>query len=377
MPAPLLLRPVVSRADASAFLDLPRQLHRADPCWVPPLRRAERLRWSPRHNAVLAGLACRRWLAWRGDRPVARLAAVDDPAFAATWLPRAGLFGFLEAEDDREAVAALLDRAGGWLAARGRTAMVGPVNLTLHDECGVLVEGGDRPPMLLTAWNPPWYGPLLEAAGCAPLRAWVGYRWRPASGMSPAARRAVRAAASAYGGRLVVRRPDPARWDSELARLRTVWDACFADEWGFQPLDDAAFAARAREFRRIFRPELAAFAEVDGEPVGFGLALPDVNVGLAAARGRLLPLGWLRLALALRRPKRVRLLLLGVRPEHRARGIGAILSAAIADGGREIGVEEAELSLVREENGSVRQVIEAFGGERARRWVLYRRELRA
>lgn len=376
MPAPLLVRPVASRADAAAFLEVPWLLHAGDPHWVPPLRRAERRRWSPRHNPALAKLEVRRWIAWRGSRSVARLAAMDDARLAATWLPGAGLFGFLEAADDRAAVTTLLDRAGEWLAARARTSMVGPVNLTLHDECGALVEGCDQPPMVLTAWNPPWHGPLLEAAGATPLRAWVGYRWRPANGMSPAARRAVRAAASAYGGRLVVRRPDPARWDEELARLRTAWDACFADEWGFQPLDDTEFAARARDFRPIFRPELGAFAEVDGETVGFGLALPDVNVGLAAARGRLLPLGWLRLVRALRRPQRVRLLLLGVRPEHRARGLGAILSAAIADGGREIGVEEAELSLVREENSSVRQVIEAFGGERVRRWVLYRRALR-
>ncbi|HJS46793.1 MAG TPA: hypothetical protein VJ773_02280, partial [Gemmatimonadales bacterium] len=65
MPAPLLVRPLASRADRAAFLDLPWRLHADDPRWVPPLRRAERRRWSPRHNPSLAGLGVERWVAWR------------------------------------------------------------------------------------------------------------------------------------------------------------------------------------------------------------------------------------------------------------------------------------------------------------------------
>jgi GNAT superfamily N-acetyltransferase len=364
------------RGDRADFISLPSRLYRGDPHWVPPLRYLERRRWSPRHNPSLEGRPVARFLARRGGVAVGRIAAVLDPAFSARWLPGAGFFGFFEAIDDREVAGALLRTAEEWLVVRGARSVVGPVNLSTHDEVGLLVEGFARRPTLLSPYNAPFYGALVEGAGYQPLREYHSWLWTPEQEPSAAVQRlAARLERRGARGGAVVRSFKSSRWDEEVEVLRELYNGCFEDLWGFVPIRAGEMAARAAEFRPFHDPELAQIAEVDGRPVGFGLVLPDVNEALARAGGRLLPLGWLRLMRAMRRIRTARFLLLGVLPEWRGKGIAPLLAAAVARAGRERGIREAELSLIQGENDPMRHVVEAFGCPRIRTFRLYWREL--
>jgi hypothetical protein len=164
-PRSLAVLPVEGSRLDRAFVELPYRLYRDDPAWVPPLRSEERHRWVPARNPSLEGRWARRFLALRDGRPVGRVAAIVDPTFEARWAPGAGLFGFYECGDDDDAARALLGAAEAALAAAGARSVIGPVNLTFHDETGILVEGFDSPPMLLSPYNPPRYAKQLEQAG--------------------------------------------------------------------------------------------------------------------------------------------------------------------------------------------------------------------
>lgn len=372
----LAVAPVESAREDREFRALPYHLYRGDACWVPPLRSDEKRRWLPRHNASLRTRWVRRFLVRRAGHTVGRVAAIVDPQFAERWEPGAAFFGFFECTEDHEACRALLGAVEDSLRGRGVGRVLGPVNLTTNDEVGLLVQGFQFPPMILSPYHPAYYRALLEGVGFTPRIDYHAYAWTPAAETGPAVSRVVRFAARATVGAAVVVRPSvPRHWDAELRMLHELYNACFADLWGFVPVTWEELLERAEGFRPFYRPELALFAECGGRPVGFALALPDVNEALAHVGGRLWPLGWLRLLLRLRHTRAARFILLGVVPSFRGRGVAVLLAAAMAAAGRRLGIRRGELSLVQAENGRVRTIIEAFGGVPVKTYRLYEKSL--
>jgi GNAT superfamily N-acetyltransferase len=371
MPSPeLRIVPVADGESQRQFCDLPYRLYQSDPCWVPPLRAEERRRWSPRHNASLRRRWCRRFLARRDGRVVGRIAVTIDEEFARRWAPGAGFFGFFESQDG-EASRGLFDAAEETLRREGRRRILGPINLTTHDEVGLLVEGHDSSPMLLSPYNPPSYERFVLAAGLTPLCDYHAYDWSPDRPHAPSVDRLLRRISGASG--LILRSAQ--HWDEDTRRLFELYNASFAETWGFVPLTWEEFAERAAAFRPFYRPELAMFAERHGQAIGFALALPDVNAVLAQVGGRLWPFGWPRLLLGLRRLRTARFLLLGVRPEATGAGVAPLLAHAVAEAARRLGIRRAELSLVHGDNRRVQHVIEAFGGKRCKTYRLYEKSL--
>ena len=371
------IRAVESRSDVTAFLDLPYALYRDDPCWVPPLRMTERQRWSPRHNATPRSRWVQRFVARRDGRFVGRIAAIVDPAFAARWLPSSGFFGFFECVDDEEVSAALFAAAASALAERGVRVALGPVNLSTQDEVGLLVEGFDLPPTVLSPYNPPFYERHVERAGFVGLRDYHAYAWTAGQPRTARVDRIVAAAAGRAGSyaHLVLRHADARRWDDEVRTLHGLYNAAFDGVWGFVPISWEEFRQRAEEFKAFYRPELVIVAELGGETAGFGLLLPDINEALRGLNGRLLPFGWLRL---LRRVPRIasgRLILLGVLPKFTGHGLGALIADRMTEPVRRFGLQRVELSLVLEDNRPMRHVIEAFGCPRVKVFRLYERSL--
>ena len=369
--------PVESRSESKQFLDLPYTLYANDPRWVPPLRMTERRRWSPRHNATLQLRWARRFVARRHGSVVGRIAAVVDTEFATRWYPASGFFGFFESVDDGEVSDALFAAASAALGERGVRAVLGPVNLSTQDEVGLLVEGFDQPPTVLSPYNPRYYERLVRRAGFSTLRDYHAYVWTPEQRRSAPLDRVVAAAARRAGGyaTLTLRAADPGRWDAEVRTLHHLYNAAFDRVWGFVPIAWEEFLQRAEEFKAFYRPELVIVAELGGEPVGFGLLLPDINEALSGLNGRLFPFGWLRLMHRVPRIGSARLILLGVLPRFTGRGLAALIADRMLEPATRIGLRRVELSLVLADNRPMRHVIEAFGCSRSKVFRLYEKKL--
>lgn len=361
--------PVLSRADGEAFWALPYGIYGDDPKWVAPLRRQERQRWSARHNASLRSRKVARFLAWRDGSPVGRIAAIVDPAFRGRWCKDAGFFGFFECADDPQAARALFQSAEQTLREQGIRRILGPINLTTHDEVGFLVDGFGARPMPLSPYNPPRYPEFALCAGYEPVRAYHAYLWTPEMTPPPVAKRLAKRLTARDGG-LRIRPVDPRRWDEEARTLRSLYNAAFSDVWGFVPISWDEFRDRASAFKAFYRPELALIAECDGRPAGFALALPNVNEALAPLDGRLFPFGWIRLLRGLRRIRSGRLILLGVRPEYVGRGLSAILLHELTPAVQRLGMR-LEVSLVDQENAEIQRVVRAFGAPCLKTYRLY------
>lgn len=363
--------PVRTRADRRAFIDLPYRLHRADPLWVPPLRRDVDELLDPRRHPFYRHAEAELFVARdAAGRVVGRVAAIKNDLHVETHREPVGFFGFFECERDVAIAAPLFDAAAAWLAARGLEVMRGPASPSLNEECGLLVDGYDTPPTVMMPHNPPWYRELVEACGFVKAKDLLAYLI-PHTTPPERIVRAAEALSRRYG--LVVRSLDKRHFWDEVAKVRHLYNASWETNWGFVPMTEQEIDHLARQLKPVVEPSLVAFAEVKGELAGFALALPDLNVALKAMNGDLLPFGWAKGLLASRRIRLARVLTLGVRPEFRRTGAAELLYVHLLRAAEKKGMKGGEGSWVLEDNWAMRAALEKMGGTAYKTYRLYDR----
>ena len=369
------VRPVASKRELDTFIKLPWRLYRNVPNWVPPLL-FDRKRFLDRsRNPFFQHAEVEFFLAWRGDQPVGRITAQIDRNFNEFQHHEWGMFGFFECENDPEAAAALLSSAADWLAARGRDRMVGPMDFTTNDECGVLIEGYDRLPTVLTNWHHPYYPGLIEGAGLT--KAMDLYMWSldvtQRAHVHPAIWKVAAEVESKYG--ITVRNMRKKDMEAEIGRFLEVYNAAWERNWGFVPLTEEEVRHYAKDLKQILDENWAFIAEKDGEPVGAALTLPDYNQVFKRLNGRLLPFGWAKFLWYKRKIDRVRVFALGVKPEYQHTGVGAKLYEMHWEAGERTRQGRGETGWTLESNKPMNRAMERMGGKIVRRYRVYERLL--
>jgi len=371
----LEIRPVATRRDLKAFIRLPWRLYRGEPNWVAPLISERRQHLSRRHNPYFEHARAEYFLAVRDGRVVGRITAQVDERFQQFQDNRWGHFGFFECEDDAEAAAALLDTAEGWLTAQGCDRMVGPCDFTTNDECGVLIEGHDRTPLILTPWSHRYYPALLEGAGMT--KAMDLLMWElhieGRDKVHPAIWELAAKVETEHG--ITVRPLRKKTLQADVERFMEVYNAAWERNWGFVPLTDAEVRHYSKSLRPILDEHWAFLAEKDGETVGAALTLPDFNPVLAHLNGRLLPFGWAKALYWRRRIDRVRVFALGVKPEWQHTGVAARFYEMHFDSAEVTPQKWGEMGWILETNLPMNKAMAGMGGEIVRRHRLYEREL--
>ena len=376
MPA-VAIRPVRSKKELTAFIKLPFRLYADERNWVPPLIFERRQFLDRSRNPFFEHADAEYFLAHRGDRIVGRITAQVDQNFQSFQNNRWGQFGFFECEDDPEAAAALLDTADGWLTAQGCDRMVGPCDFTTNDECGVLIEGHDRTPIILTPWTHRYYPGLLEGSGMTKamdLLMWE-LRVQGRDKVHPAIWEMAEKVATEHN--VTVRPMDKRHLDAEVSRFIEVYNAAWERNWGFVPLTDSEVRHYAKTLKPILDENWAFIAERDGETIGAALTLPDFNQVLHHLGGRLLPLGWARALYWRRKIDRVRVFALGVKPEYQHTGVAARFYQLHFDAAERTPQSWGEMGWILETNKAMNRAMEGMGGKIVRRFRLYERELDA
>jgi GNAT superfamily N-acetyltransferase len=371
--------PVGSSREMRRFIDLPWHVYdsRLHPQWVPPLRLLVREALDERRNLFYRQAARQLFIAYRDGRPVGRIAAIENRAHNEFHDDRVGFFGFFEAQEDQEAADALFAAAGDWLRVRGLESMRGPVSPSTNHECGLLVHGFEHRPAFLTPWNPRYYAPLVERAGLRTVKELLGYRV-PIDDASFALpeRFAAHAKRALKTRRVAFRDLDLRKWSTEIALCWDVYNAAWEPNWGFVPMTRDEFVQMAEGLKYLIWPRFAIGADVDGEPAGFALVLPDYNGVLKDnANGRLLPTGLARLLLGKRRLKALRVMALGVKREFRTTGIFALFVDELIRRAQAAGMVDGEASWILEDNELMNRPLVGMGATAYRRWRLYEKPL--
>src|SRR5918997_5810735 len=118
--APVTIRPVETKADRKAFVDLAWQVYRDDPAWVPPLKDEVHGLITPGKNPWFEHARAQLWLAERGGKVVGRISAQVHQLVLEHMGAGTGQWGMFEALD-AEAAAALIATADEWLRGQGMT----------------------------------------------------------------------------------------------------------------------------------------------------------------------------------------------------------------------------------------------------------------
>lgn len=368
--------PVRGRAGTRAFVELPWRIYADDPAWVAPLRSDVRKLLDPAHP-FQQHAESDFFLAYRDGQPVGRIAAAVNHVYNDFHQTRTGFIGLFESIDDAEVASALLDEAADWLARRGMTEAIGPFNLSTNDELyspGILLESFDRPPLLLMAHNPPYYAGLFEAAGWEKRKDLLSYWMEEENAPPERLVRGVERMAERVDG-LVVRQIRMKDLDQEVERIEKVYNAAWERNWGFAPLTQPEVRYLARSLKPIVDERFALIAEVHGEPVGFALALPDLNQALKHVNGSLFPLGLLKLLWYRRKIDRLRVFTLGLKPGYKRKGIDALFYLTIFRNGLAAGISKAEAAWILEDNWEMRRGLERLGGYVYKTYRVYGKEL--
>lgn len=301
-----VVRPVTDQAGWAAFRSVPQQVYRDDPYWV-----ADE---TVDFDAVLIDAdpearkraETRAFVAYDGEQPVGRIVAIADQRYRERHDEPAAFFGFYEAVPRDQVAFGLLDAAADWARERGLTQLYGPVNLSMTYGAGLLVSGHGQPALVGMPHNPEYYDGQLARWGLGKVKDLHSYSVPMPRSDRPRGRAGVVNWSPISG--LSFRHMDATRFDEEIETIRRIYNDAFVDFWGFTPSDPAEFARLADGFRPILDEELVVFVEVDGRPIGYLMAFPDVNQGTDDAP-----------------PRHARIDMLAVHPDYQDTWVGGML----------------------------------------------------
>jgi len=371
------ITPVRSKREIKEFIELPFRLYRDQPMWVPPLRFERKEVLDRNKNPFFQHAEVEYFLARRNGKVVGRISAHVDHKFNEFQGNSWGLFGFFECEDDQEVADALLAAADGWLREGGRDRMTGPMSFTTNEEVGVLVDGFDLPPTILTDWTMPYYPRLLEQANLQKvidLNMWSLYVDQRDS-VHPAIFQMADEVKTKHG--IDLRPMNPRKLDVEIPRFVEVYNEAWSRNWAFVPVTMQQAKHMAKSLRPILDRNWAFIAEKDGEVVGASLTLPDYNQVLKQMNGRLNPVSIAKALWYRRKINRVRVFALGVRKDYQHAGVAAKMYALHFDAAERTPQSWGETGWILETNIPMNRAMEGMGGKVIRTYRVYERLLEA
>jgi hypothetical protein len=374
---PVEIVPLQTKAELERFIRVPMRLNAGDPNWIAPLMFERREALSPKHNPFFQHADYQFWLARKDGRDVGRISAQIDHLAQTDPAAPAGYFGMIAAEDDPEVFAALLATAEAWLRQRGRAQILGPFNLSINEEVGLLVDGFDTPPMVMMGHDPRYAGPRIEEQGYAKVKDVYAY-FSGVPVFTPGVDARLKRPPPAG---LVLRPINMKDFDGEVRTLVGIWNDAWSQNWGFAPITESETRHLGESLKLLLHPRLIWFVVIDGEAAGFGALLPNLNDAISDLKGRLAPFGWAKLLwrLKVRGVKRGRVPLMGVKRKFAREARGAFAPFLILDAFRreavKIGITEAEYSWILEDNAPMRHILDGFGARIYKTYRIYGKAL--
>jgi hypothetical protein len=362
------------------FLLVAKDIYASDPNWVRPLDMEVEERLDHAKNPFFEHAEGTAFVAYDNGLRVGRITAQVDREHLKRHRDDAGFFGYLDTVDRAEVTKALLDEASKWLAARGMKRARGPFSLSINEETGCLVDGFDRPPMVMMPHHHPYQGRLIEQSGFAKLKDF--YAWEYDVGEVPT--RAQKAHDEIAAMPEVTTRPvNPDRMLDDVRVLMDIFNDAWSENWGFVPLTEKELIKTAKDMKMVFMPEITNIVSIHGEPAAVAFGMPNINEMIGDLDGKLFPTGIAKLLwrLRVRGPKSGRLIILGIRKKwrhvRRYAGLSAYLYVRMNRVAHLLGFKHSELSWTLEDNAPINVGIKLMGGRVYKKYRVYEREIAA
>jgi GNAT superfamily N-acetyltransferase len=365
---------VKGRRQIGEFIDLPFRLHAGTP-WVTPLKLERHQFLTRKLNAYFKHGEAEYFLARRDGRVVGRITAQIDFAYNQFHGGRTGMFGFLEFEDDPEVLARLLAAAEGWLRARGCDQMLGPMDFSLNEDAGILIEGFDLAPLVRQNWHPPYYQQRCEEAGLAKAMDLLSWKLsiNDRASMKPIIEKLAKRCREKYG--VTVRKMTRRGLRKDLDKFAEVYNSAWSENWGFVPYSKEDLDAYALDLQLVYSPEWFMVAEKDGETIAMAITVMDANQLQKRMNGELLPHGWWDFLRRNHTTDQLRVGFLGVKPEWQHTGVAALLYVEHFEAAARTRLKHGEAGFILETNHAMNSGLEAMNGRVVKKYRVYERAL--
>ncbi|MCF8706528.1 N-acetyltransferase [Rhizorhapis sp. SPR117] len=378
------IRPVSSKAELKAFVDLPWAIYANDPNWVPPLKNEVYGLITPGKNPWFEHGEAQYFLSRRGAEVTGRISAHIDH-LALSMQPEQGMgpgtgnWGLLEAKD-QESATALIQKAEQWLREKGMTRVLGPLSISIWEEPGLLIKGHDHPPTVMMGHNSEAYQSWIEALGYRPVKQLKTYELNITQNFPPLIQRVIQSGEK--NPRIRIRKVKKAHFDREAAIILAILNDAWGNNWGFVPITDTEVVFTGKKLKPIVYEDLIRIAELDGEPVAFMMTLPDLNEAIKPLNGSLFPFGWAKLLWWLRAPKvrTMRVPLMGVVQRLQSTRMASQLAFMMIEYIRleaisRYGATRSEIGWVLDDNQGMNAIAEAIDAQVNKVYQLYDKAL--
>ena len=364
-----------SKKDFSRFIKFPLSLYSESTYYVPHLLYERKKFFNSQKNPFFQHADVEYYLALssRGE-VLGRISAHIDWNYVRFQEEKVGFFGFFDFSESVEVACALLETACDFHRKRRMKRVLGPMNFNTNDEVGVLIKGFDAIPSLMTPYNYPYYGVLLERCGFVKVKDLYSYHYDYHPGAIPLVIQRISERVK-NRSRVYLRNLDMKNFASDLTLVKKIYNSAWGKNWGFVPMTDSEIEYLANNLKPIIDPSLALFAYADNQPVGFLLALPDYNLILKDLKGRLLPFGFVKLLWKRRKIDRIRVLIVGIMEGYRRIGIESAMFEEIYRVGPLKGYINGEASWILEDNAIPNRMIARVAGDPCKIYRVYGKEL--
>lgn len=360
---------VSSRKDWNDFIKFPWKIYKSDPHWVPPLISQQKDIFNKKTYPFFEHSEAEFYIARRGKKTVGTIAAILNNRHNMVHDENVGFFGFFETIDDYAVAEKLLDTAVAWCKNKKLDAIRGPENYSQNDTCGLLVDGFDTPPVILMTHNPPYYQGLIEKYGFT--KAMDLWAWEMGTETDMPERVVDVVEKIKSRSKFTFRKINKKDFDNELEKVKHVYNSAWEKNWGFVPLTDHELEHIAKNLVQIIDEDIVFFAELDGEPIGFSLACPDINQALKKLNGRLFPFGIFKLLYYSRKISRLRVIIMGIIKEYRNKGLDAVFYLDTYRRGIEKGYNWGEFSWILENNDPMNTALKNIGARVYKTYRIY------
>jgi hypothetical protein len=367
-----LIKQVKSSKELKAFVDFPHTLFEHDKNYVPELFIAQKDLLSPGKHPFHDHSKIQLFLAYEGDKVVGRIAAIHNANYNTFNKTNEGFFGFFDVVDNYTVAEQLLNEAFLWLKGEGFEKILGPVNFSTNETCGLLIEGYDSPPVMMMTYNKPYYADFLEKFGFTKNVDLLAYLIESHDFKDKAVRLMDLFEERLKNKHITIRKANLKEFNKEIIGIQDVYNTAWDKNLGFVPMTDAEFKYMAKDMKMILDPDFCLVAEHEGKAIGFALCIPDLNeVLIKVKRGRLLPFGIFKLLFGRKKIKRLRVIALGVKEGYRKLGIEACFYGRIILSGLEKGYTSAEASWILENNDMMNQAVKNINGKPYKTYRIY------
>lgn len=374
----IVIKPIDNEIDKMKFIKFPWEIYKGDDNWVPPIIYDVRKNLDTIKNPFYKHAKIKLFLALDGKTIVGRIAAIINDNHNKKYNDKVGFFGYFECINSKEVANSLFEAAGNWLKENGMDTIRGPINLSINDEVGLLVEGYDKSPVLLMMYNPPYYEKLIEGFGFTKTKDLYAYIFGVDQiKINPKSISKLERVSDIVIKRdnIKIRKIVLKDLENELMKVMKVYNSAWIENWGSIQMSEEEFKFVAASLKPLVDEDIVYFAEVNGEPVGFSLSMPDWNQIFKKLNGKLFPFGIFKILTGRKKINGIRVMIMGIIPEYQRKGIEAVFINNTIKIGNSKGYDFAEISWVLEDNVPMVQTAINLGAEKYKTYRVYDKKI--